>query len=374
MFINRGIHLVGALLLCLPASAQSIGHSIGFSQSGFESSPFVEFHTPILIDPVPSPGIFSYGLICSLQGSNGLVGIVTMDPAADLGFDGPFGPGVRGINAETGLFSAKGSVDALAVGRPMHMAATLGSLTIAGLPEGNYTLRLASYNTLGPTETIFVDGLNRPLDPLLNFGTATLRVQSVSTPVPQASVTALGPIRADRQTGLLIRDYEVRNTGLVAAVFRVFIDNMPAQSVVWNRSGMIDGRAYIDLPASLAPGNTYKITIQYFSQDRTTIPKPNFVVTSAVPVVVKGVVPASALQPRATFTGGQVLLEFGSEKGKLYYIQYSSDMGIWKTALPKVTGTGSRIQWTDNGAPKTDSLPLESGCRFYRIVTALPAP
>jgi hypothetical protein len=62
------------------------------------------------------------------------------------------------------------------------------------------------------------------------------------------------------------------------------------------------------------------------------------------------------------------LVEFSTTLGRRYYVQYSSDMTNWKTALPAVMGTGSRVQWIDNGPPKTESLPSSESSRFYRII------
>jgi hypothetical protein len=56
---------------------------------------------------------------------------------------------------------------------------------------------------------------------------------------------------------------------------------------------------------------------------------------------------------------------------RLYYVQYSSNVNALATnpltALPAVRGTGSRVQWIDNGPPKTVSPPA-SGTRFYRVL------
>jgi hypothetical protein len=56
-----------------------------------------------------------------------------------------------------------------------------------------------------------------------------------------------------------------------------------------------------------------------------------------------------------------------------YFIQYADtpadlmDSATVQTAFPSVTGTGSRVQWIDNGPPKTASPPT-NGSRFYRVL------
>jgi hypothetical protein len=66
--------------------------------------------------------------------------------------------------------------------------------------------------------------------------------------------------------------------------------------------------------------------------------------------------------PNETF-----LLEFSTIAGRTYYIQYSSDLNDWQTAQQPVAGNGSRVQWIDNGQPKTQSAPNETLHRFYRL-------
>lgn len=70
-----------------------------------------------------------------------------------------------------------------------------------------------------------------------------------------------------------------------------------------------------------------------------------------------------AILPDRTF-----LLEFTSEAGRSYYVQYSTDLTHWKTVQPAITGNGARIQWVDNGPPKTASPPGATPMRFYRVI------
>jgi hypothetical protein len=368
--MNFRILYQAAALLCVPcAFAQSPTYRVEFPQAHYDVAALQEFTTPVRINPVPAAGLFSYGLVCSVEGSNGLTGIVAMTPLSTLAFDGVVGAGTRGVTSLSGKYTGKGSVDIQLPQKSNHTDPNLGTIAIAGLPAGNYTLSLGNYNTLGPTESVFVDGQSHSLDSQITFGSATLSV--VASPV--GTITAFGAMRLDRQTGLLIQQYDVKNTGAIAAVFRILIKNIPTTSKVWNAQGKINGVPYIDLPAVLAVGATTRITIEYFSQDRKTVPSPVFelIGASGTPVNPEGV--TTTLKPRATLSGGNVLLEFNTETGKSYYIQYSSDLATWKTALPKVDGTGNRIQWIDNGSPKTESHPSAVSSRFYRILATTTA-
>ena len=66
--------------------------------------------------------------------------------------------------------------------------------------------------------------------------------------------------------------------------------------------------------------------------------------------------------------GSSFLLEFSTVTGRVYYVQYRSNLVQWKTALPAIEGTGTRVQWIDNGLPKTESAPASTSRRFYRLI------
>jgi hypothetical protein len=62
------------------------------------------------------------------------------------------------------------------------------------------------------------------------------------------------------------------------------------------------------------------------------------------------------------------LVEFTSITNRTYYIQYSSDLKNWLTAKPAITGNGTKVQWIDNGEPKTISAPSATQMRFYQLI------
>lgn len=369
MHVKSYIHAL-MILSVVAASAQSTSFRVEFPQAHYNVAGSQEFTTFVRINPVPAAGLFSYGLVCTVEGNNGLTGIVAMTPPPALVFDGIAGSGTRGVTSIAGKYTGKGSVDILLPQKSNHSDPNLGNLAIVGLPGGNYTLTLGLYNTLGPTESVFVDGQSRSLDSQLVLGSATLSVIDAAS----GTITAFGSMRPDRQTGLLIQQYDVKNTGGIASVFRILVKNLPTATKVWNSHGNFNGFPYIDLPSILAVGATTRITIEYRSQDRSTIPNPSFELVGATQTVINSDGVTTNLKPRATLSGGNSLLEFNSEIGKSYYIQYSGDLSIWKTAFPKVIGTGNRIQWIDNGSPKTESLPSSVSSRFYRILATQTAP
>ena len=80
----KSIMALAALLPVWHASAGSVNYRIAFPQSHYDVPGLQEFQIPIRINPLPAAGLFSYGLITTVEGDNGLVGIVTMTPLKGL--------------------------------------------------------------------------------------------------------------------------------------------------------------------------------------------------------------------------------------------------------------------------------------------------
>jgi hypothetical protein len=49
-------------------------------------------------------------------------------------------------------------------------------------------------------------------------------------------------------------------------------------------------------------------------------------------------------------------------------VEYSGDLAHWDQAGEPVTAAANRVQWIDNGPPKTATPPGDSEVRYYRVV------
>jgi len=356
--------LLAFACLLWPLLANAQNYLVDFPEPAYTTIEGTPFAAPITISPMPANGLFSYGVVVEVVGSSGLTGVVFVQPANALDFDGPRGAGIQ-RNDVQGVARGKGTVDIFDAAKPNHIAGTFAQLRISGLPEGNYTLQLAPYNTLGSTEDLFVDGAGQTLDPFITFGNASLTVQSGMV---SATVTATGDLRNDRQTGMLLREYVLTNTGTHASAFRIWIRSLASNWQVWNRHGIIEGVPYVDITQPVPAGQNVTFTLEFYASPRVGTPDPTLeaIGITATPALVEG--SATSLTPRAVVTGGGVLLEFATESGETYTIQYSSDLTNWNNILPKIQGTGRRVQWIDNGPPKTSSHPSTQQARFYRLI------
>jgi len=175
-----------------------------------------------------------------------------------------------------------------------------------------------------------------------------------------------------RQTDLMEQRIRVYNTTAFAfAATRVVVNGLPSGATVYNLSGhTAEGLPYIQYNHPIAAGASIDLTIEYFVPSRS-VPSATLVsevVQPDVPPTPLGTV--QAIMRSLRLPDGTYLIDFRTLSNRTYYVQYSSDLQTWKTALPPIAGTGSGVQWVDNGPPKTDQWPGTQTNRFYRVLLA----
>lgn len=201
--------------------------------------------------------------------------------------------------------------------------------------------------------------------------------------------------RLDRQSGLYLQPLTLANPGnadltnALVTVVTLPVDSRTNQIVAYNALNRVGANALIEV--GLVPaGTTRDFIIEYFVPDHQGWPldsagavllpglstSPGLPQSRTVPVAVPLADAAVRVTRQsdlanAAFTG--VLLDFPTRTDRSYYIQYSSqaDFSITnglRLVLPPLPGTGSTVQWIDNGPPKTTSLPNTTTSRFYRVL------
>jgi len=113
-----------------------------------------------------------------------------------------------------------------------------------------------------------------------------------------------------------------------------------------------------------------QFVIEYYVPTRVA---PNPVLTAdLVPLSRSGGSPAVGTQQHIDrglmLFSRYFLVEFLTVTNRLYSVQYSPDLSSWQDAQPAVKGNGTRIQWIDDGEPKTVSDPDSVPARFYRVI------
>ena len=69
---------------------------------------------------------------------------------------------------------------------------------------------------------------------------------------------------------------------------------------------------------------------------------------------------------------GEMLLEFTSQPGRFYNVEYANPGAAWRRSPLRIRAAGSRVQWIDRGPPQTDSPPSAHLSRTYRVREVAP--
>jgi hypothetical protein len=183
--------------------------------------------------------------------------------------------------------------------------------------------------------------------------------------------TNAGTMALNRQTGLLEQRVRLVNVGsnLVAAA-RVLVAGLTNH--LYNAIGTNEGRPFVACLVPLAPGDVTELLLEFVASNRTAFPVPDSAYT-AVPTSVPDLgapsVPAPNLTRIISLGPNGVLIEFAAVLNRSYTVFYSTnaDFSGAQPAQPAVVATGDRVQWIDNGPPKTASHPSTTGERYYRV-------
>ena len=206
-----------------------------------------------------------------------------------------------------------------------------------------------------------------------NLGlTTTSSVVTISV-IEKLPLTFVGPILYDGNVDLFKQQVRVFNpTPFTLEGARVLVFNLTRPGDrVYNANGTNNGTPFVQFNAPILPGQSANLTIEYYFPSRT-VPSPGpTLVTEIVPPSVQVMLTGQAQRINRTVQfplNKTFLLEFSSLLNRSYAIQYTSDLITWKTVVPTIIGTGSNVQWIDNGAPKTESAPATTDKRFYRVI------
>lgn len=209
--------------------------------------------------------------------------------------------------------------------------------------------------------------------------TQVLDTNAVSQPVDNVILPVVrqpaGPGVIAKQAGLFWERLSVINPGnsnLPCAWITVTglgRDSLGKNIRLQNLTGTSTNGPFLQV-LNLPAGATVDLIAEYYVADRRTQPTPVYEAGVANPLVA---VYGETGQPkieRVLFRDQMALVEFNTISNRLYYVQYAPIAAAtnWSTALPPLTGTGQRVQWIDNGPPKTDSVPGGTSNRFYRII------
>ncbi|MGI9239601.1 MAG: LamG-like jellyroll fold domain-containing protein [Verrucomicrobiales bacterium] len=247
---------------------------------------------------------------------------------------------------------------------------------IVGNTNPDLFSRLSVNRITGELEIVyapFVSGLAtltvRAVDTMGNSIEQELRVELPEIDVP--SVVIESAIRLNRQTGLWEQTVTISNVAQRAiGAVRLLVGGLAEGVRVHNASGQLpDGRAEIRYNQTLPVGESVSLVLEYYSSDRRQAVTPEVDVEVSLREEVLTAGEAFGIDRIRRMTDGSILVEFPAMPGRLYLVQYSSNLRQWKDALVRLRAGGTRVQWIDRGAPSTESAPFEAGAqRYYRVI------
>jgi hypothetical protein len=181
-------------------------------------------------------------------------------------------------------------------------------------------------------------------------------------------VTAVSPIILNPQTGLFEQTVHLANNSAnTVAAARLLIQALPSDVQVYNAAGSVNGTPFVQYNFPIAADAGVDLVIEYYRASRAAISQPSFVSQDAAQLSVASNGQVIEIDRNPQLLAGRFLIEFSAVPGRHYAMQYSSDLKNWTTTLPTITAPADKVQWYDDGPPKTQSKPT-AGTRFYRVL------
>ena len=180
-----------------------------------------------------------------------------------------------------------------------------------------------------------------------------------------ASDFTYGPLRMDRQTGLMLQ--QIRFTNMMGGGLyglRLFLSKLAAGVIVYSSSSSTrPGTVEVFYSKSIAAGETITFDLVYYDPKRRAVDSIIPIITAeavlapipASPPVTGKLVPVS----RISITPQGPLLDWISKPKSTYVVEYSDDGGIvWQGAIHQLQAGANRMSWVDRGQPETLTKPV----------------
>jgi len=195
------------------------------------------------------------------------------------------------------------------------------------------------------------------------------RVISTDVVSPSSADLAAGAISLDLQTALFKQVITITNNNPGALpAFRILVSGMPEGVTIHNAQGEFGGNSYLLYNQMLESGESIDLVAEYYQLDASGGFEPVFKIELLDPVENQNTGEGVDTGPPKFLPNGDLLIEFAAQIGGVYTVQYSKNGDSWTNVVPDVISGGTRMQWIDNGPPKTSSHPAGENLRLYRVI------
>ncbi len=177
----------------------------------------------------------------------------------------------------------------------------------------------------------------------------------------------------NRQTGLLEMGVRLTNNGAtnVPAV-RIIVSGLTNGTWLYNAVGTNAGEAYVLYNATLAGGASVDLRLEFYVLNRVPLASYNLQAFALPAINLTAPTNSGITITNHLLSSGGFLIEFTANPGNTYTIVYSDNLAFSNalTAQPSIVAPANRVQWIDNGPPKTVSHPSNTSSRYYRVFQA----
>ena len=172
------------------------------------------------------------------------------------------------------------------------------------------------------------------------------------------------------QTGLREMQVQLSNVGTndVPAA-RVIVSGLTNGTRLYNAVGTNSGNAYVLYNNTLTNGTSVNLLLEFYVLDRGPLTNRTLSAIGVPALNLNTPTTSGVVITNPVMSSGGFLIEFGATPGKTYTIVYAGDTSFSNafTAQPSIVAPANRVQWIDNGPPKTISHPLNTTSRVYRV-------
>jgi uncharacterized repeat protein (TIGR01451 family) len=268
----------------------------------------------------------------------------------------PAGVLLRGVAPASAVFTTNNGSLLFSVGTVANGASATYQVTIQPTNAGMLTLPAS----LSRSSALDTNAAN-------DSASATLNVQPPILGQLTASITSTQ--RFNPQTGLLEQTIRITNVGTSAvASARVVLTGLT--NWLFNAVGTNNGNPFVVYGSTLDTNQSVDLVLEYFIPTRSSVPDPVLSAYGVPAVNLTAQTNASLAISRCTLVPQGLLIEFQSVPGRAYLILYSDNASFTNAlmAQPTIVAPADRVQWIDDGPPKTISRLADCTNRFYKVV------
>jgi len=247
----------------------------------------------------------------------------------------------------------------------------LGTLTNAAASLVTLTVQLTNSGLQTFSVSVGAAGLEDP-NPSNNTFSTNINVGTVI--LGQIIVTNASPMVFDPQTGLMDQTVRLVNVS-TSAVDSVRLTVSGLTNWLYDAVGTNNGNPFVVYPNPLNANQSADVVLEYFIPTRLPIGVADSNYTAVAISAFNLTAPTStngvfSITRAVLLSNGELLIEFPSVQGASYSILYSTNASFSNPliAQPEIIAPADRVQWIDEGPPKTISAPASATSRFYRVI------